>query len=51
MPAFWIEMHQNGSSQTYPFDAQMVTFGRDQSADFAVNLPGTKSLKGSNLLL
>ncbi len=39
MPAFWIDIHQNGASQTYPFDAQSVTFGRDKSADFVLDHP------------
>ena len=32
-------------------DTLSVDLDGDQSADFAVNLPGIKSLKGSNLLL
>ena len=39
MPAFWIDIFQNGSNQTYPFDAQSVTFGRDKSADFVLDHP------------
>jgi pSer/pThr/pTyr-binding forkhead associated (FHA) protein len=39
MPAFWIDIHQNGASQTYPFDAHSVTFGRDKSADFVLDHP------------